>query len=536
MTAGAGVIRDAASLAAAAGAAVEAMAGAGGDTPAHAELRSLAEVARAIATAATRREESRGAAHPFRLPRRSPDAPPPDRAGVMQTFTPEWHPDPYPAARAPLPRRPDLDRARVRPGRAERRHRAGRRRTPLAPARGRDRRRRPADLSAGGRPHRPGARDAGAPRCSTRPCCSSRSRSGGRRATTDSTASCSTSGAGSWARCARPERLLSRLLRMLTSANHREVSRSRAARPAGCTASCGSTGPARRMKPRVTVRGPDRRGDRRDRARACRITRFLLTLEAGGEVVGVLEAAERRRHRRPRDRPRRPSGRPHRPHVGGARRPATTPMPAPTWWRSHPQVVEPLRTLAVAGLLAVDTMLAPAAVPVTGAAAVCSAPVAPPSGLPTRSPAPSPRTSTPLGDLTSALLPAGARAEARFVPAPTACWPAPSAPPRRSPRSTRPSSAAGTRADGDAVDGRPGAGHRRRPAGVGPHRRAHRAQLPRATSPASPPSPGASSTPPRPTIRGLGHPQDHARACGRSRRRRCGPAAAPTTAATSPSG
>ena len=73
MTAGAGVTRDAASLAAADGAAVEAMAGAGGDTPAHAELRSLAEVARAIATAATRREESRGAHTRSDFPDRSPD-------------------------------------------------------------------------------------------------------------------------------------------------------------------------------------------------------------------------------------------------------------------------------------------------------------------------------------------------------------------------------------------------------------------------------------------------------------------------------
>jgi L-aspartate oxidase len=61
MTEGAGVTRDRASLAAASAAAVEALSVAGGDTPAHAELRSLADVARAITTAATRREESRGA-------------------------------------------------------------------------------------------------------------------------------------------------------------------------------------------------------------------------------------------------------------------------------------------------------------------------------------------------------------------------------------------------------------------------------------------------------------------------------------------
>jgi L-aspartate oxidase len=61
MTIGAGVERNATSLAAAGAAAVTAMAVAGGDTPQHAELRSLAEVARAVTTAATRREESRGA-------------------------------------------------------------------------------------------------------------------------------------------------------------------------------------------------------------------------------------------------------------------------------------------------------------------------------------------------------------------------------------------------------------------------------------------------------------------------------------------
>jgi L-aspartate oxidase len=61
MSAGAGVTRDAGSLAAAGAAATQALAGSGGDTPAHAELRSLAEVARALTTAAARREESRGA-------------------------------------------------------------------------------------------------------------------------------------------------------------------------------------------------------------------------------------------------------------------------------------------------------------------------------------------------------------------------------------------------------------------------------------------------------------------------------------------
>jgi L-aspartate oxidase len=73
MTIGAGVTRDATSLAAAGAAAVEALSVAGGDTPAHAELRSLAEVARAITTAATRREESRGAHTRADFPRTEDD-------------------------------------------------------------------------------------------------------------------------------------------------------------------------------------------------------------------------------------------------------------------------------------------------------------------------------------------------------------------------------------------------------------------------------------------------------------------------------
>jgi L-aspartate oxidase len=73
MTIGAGVTRDATSLAAADAAAVEALSVAGGDTPAHAELRSLAEVARAITTAATRREESRGAHTRADFPRTEDD-------------------------------------------------------------------------------------------------------------------------------------------------------------------------------------------------------------------------------------------------------------------------------------------------------------------------------------------------------------------------------------------------------------------------------------------------------------------------------
>ena len=152
------------------------------------------------------------------------------------------------------------------------------------------------------------------------------------------------------------ERLLSRLLRMLTSANHREVSRIELLDPQG-TRLVRLDRPARRMKPRVTVRGPAG-AEIGEIVPRMSITRFLLTLEAGGEVVGVLEAAE----------------------VDGSGARVTDPAGRPvartarTWEvlaaRHHPdagthvvevdpQAVEPLRTLAVAALLAVDTMLAP---------------------------------------------------------------------------------------------------------------------------------------------------------------------------------
>jgi uncharacterized protein DUF2510 len=154
------------------------------------------------------------------------------------------------------------------------------------------------------------------------------------------------------------ERLLSRLLRMLTSANHREVSRIDLLDPQG-TRLVRLDRPARRMKPRVTVRA-SAGAEIGEIVPRMSITRFLFTLEAGGEVVGVLEAAEI--------------------DGTGARVTDTSGRPvartARTWEvlaaRHHPdagthvvevapEVVDPLRTLAVAGLLAVDTMLAPAA-------------------------------------------------------------------------------------------------------------------------------------------------------------------------------
>ena len=76
--------------------------------------------------------------------------------------------------------------------------------------------------------------------------------------------------------------------------------------------------------------------------------------------------------------------------------------------------------------------------------------------------------------------------------------------------------------------------HRRRPAGVDPHRRAHRAELPQ---------PPLRRRHPHPPLRrrrggrrrpaGCGTPARPRPGCARSRRRRCGPAAAGTTGATS---
>jgi Protein of unknown function (DUF2510) len=153
------------------------------------------------------------------------------------------------------------------------------------------------------------------------------------------------------------ERLASRLLRMLASDDRHEVSRVDLLDPQG-TRLVRLDRPVHRMKPRVTVKGPTG-GEIGEIVPRMEITRFLLTLEAGGEVLGVLEAADvDGSGARVVD----PSGRP-------------VARTARTWEvlaaRQHPDagthvvevapdVVEPLRTLAVASLLAVDTMLAPA--------------------------------------------------------------------------------------------------------------------------------------------------------------------------------
>ena len=74
------------------------------------------------------------------------------------------------------------------------------------------------------------------------------------------------------------------------------------------------------------------------------------------------------------------------------------------------------------------------------------------------------------------------------------------------------------------------------PLAVGPHRGAHRAQLPLPPLRRGDrhPPPGRRRRGGQPAHAGLGHPQDAARAARRSRRRRCGPAAASTTGARCP--
>jgi hypothetical protein len=154
------------------------------------------------------------------------------------------------------------------------------------------------------------------------------------------------------------ERLAARLLRLLTSDDHHEVSRVDLLDPSG-ERLVRLDRPTHRMKPRVTVRarGGQEIGELVPRML---ITRLLMTLEAGGEVLGILEADDVDGvGARVID----PSGRP-------------VARVARTWEvlaaRQHPDagthvvevgpaIAEPLRTLAVASLLAVDTMLAPEA-------------------------------------------------------------------------------------------------------------------------------------------------------------------------------
>jgi hypothetical protein len=154
------------------------------------------------------------------------------------------------------------------------------------------------------------------------------------------------------------EHLLAKLLRMLTSSDRREVTRIDVVDPHGVRL-VRLDRPTWRMKPRVTVTGPTG-AEIGEIVPRMAITRLLYTLEADRQVLGVVEA--------------------DRFDGSGARvnGPAGQPVArtARTWEvlaaLQHPDagthvvelapgVAPPLRTLAVAAMLAVDTMLVPAA-------------------------------------------------------------------------------------------------------------------------------------------------------------------------------
>jgi hypothetical protein len=158
------------------------------------------------------------------------------------------------------------------------------------------------------------------------------------------------------------ERLLTRFLRLLSSSERREVSRVDLLDPHGARLARLDR-PARRMKPRVTVTGPGG-GPVGEIVPRMTFTRFLLTLEAGGQVLGVLEAD---RTDGAGARVRAPDGRPVARTSNTWEVLATNqhPIAGTHVIEVAPGVAEPLRTLAVAALLGVDTMLAQEARPST---------------------------------------------------------------------------------------------------------------------------------------------------------------------------
>jgi hypothetical protein len=160
-----------------------------------------------------------------------------------------------------------------------------------------------------------------------------------------------------WVRTAR-ERLVPRALRLLTSGAHREVRRVDLLDAEGATL-VRLVRPAHRMKPRVSVTSATGAPIGEIVPRMA-ITRFLMTLESGGQVVGVLEAdGTDGAGARVSDRDGRPVARTARTwEVLAARH---HPDAGTHVVEVSPSAAEPLRTLAVAGLLAVDSMLAPAA-------------------------------------------------------------------------------------------------------------------------------------------------------------------------------
>ncbi|MBV9952832.1 MAG: DUF2510 domain-containing protein [Acidimicrobiia bacterium] len=152
------------------------------------------------------------------------------------------------------------------------------------------------------------------------------------------------------------EPLFAKLLRMLTSSDRRDVTRVDVLDPHGVRL-VRLDRPAWRLKPRVTVTGPSG-AEIGEIVPRMAITRLLLTLEAAHQVLGVIEAD---RHDGSGARVNGPNGQP-------------VARTARTWEvlaaLQHPDagthvvevapgVAEPLRTLAVAALLASDTMFAP---------------------------------------------------------------------------------------------------------------------------------------------------------------------------------
>jgi hypothetical protein len=153
------------------------------------------------------------------------------------------------------------------------------------------------------------------------------------------------------------EHLFAKLLRMLTSNDRREVTRVEVLDQHGVRL-IRLGRPAWRLKPRVTVSGPSG-AEVGEIVPRMAITRLLLTLEAGRQVLGVLEAD---RHDGTGARVSAPDGQPIARTARNWEVLAALQHPDEG---THvvevaPGVAEPLRTLAVAALLASDTMFAPA--------------------------------------------------------------------------------------------------------------------------------------------------------------------------------
>ena len=274
------------------------------------------------------------------------------------------------------------------------------------------------------------------------------------------------------------------------------------------------TRPAKVMKSKVIVQDAPGRRDRPDRAAEHdrqdplrpRGRRPHLRLDQRRELAGV-ELPRRRTTPAPRS--------PGSPRPGRASAKTLFTTADNFVVQIHRPLEEPLRTLVVASSLAVDTALKQ-----DDRGVRLTAPWQPAGSATdrarcaTRSRAALAEDLTPLGDLTSALLPEGATCVADFVPAPRrGAGRHARARPRPSPSSTPSVEVAWAAGDGDAVAAGPVDRHRVRADGVGAHRRADGAELP---------VPPVRDRHDHAAVRrrgrlgrvgpDLGHPQDHARA------------------------